>query len=121
MAIGEDLKARIEALREASPELKGVLLASSDGLPIAHSLPNGLDPNRIAALAAIAYGTGRRITLSLGDGAWGEVTIRTQEGALFLYSAGTSAVLAISCIAGGNDGLIHLEARTAAKEIGDLL
>ena len=39
---------------------------------------------------------------------------------MFVYSAGTKAVLAVISPQGGNAGLIHLEARTAAKEIGDL-
>ena len=34
MAKGDALKAHIEALRSAIPELKGVLLASNEGLPI---------------------------------------------------------------------------------------
>ena len=54
MAKGEALKGHIEALRNAIPELKGVLLASNEGLPIAHSLSNGADPNRVAAMAAAA-------------------------------------------------------------------
>ena len=44
MAKHEALKNHIEALRDAIPELKGVLLASNEGLPIAHSLSNGSDP-----------------------------------------------------------------------------
>jgi predicted regulator of Ras-like GTPase activity (Roadblock/LC7/MglB family) len=121
MARGEELKARIEALHNALPELKGVLLASNEGLPIAHSLSNGVDPNRVAAMAAAASSLGRRISLSLNSGAFEEVSVQAEDGALFLYGAGTTAVLAVSSPASGNDGLIHLEARTAAKEIGDLL
>jgi len=52
MAKGETLKATLEDLRNAIPELKGVLLASNEGLPIAHALTNGTDPNRLAAMAA---------------------------------------------------------------------
>ena len=51
MAKGEALKAHLETLRNSIPELKGVLLASNEGLPIAHLLTNGADPNRIAAMA----------------------------------------------------------------------
>ena len=54
MAKGEALKSQIEALRNAIPELKGVLLASNERLPIAHSFSNGQDPNRVAAMAAAA-------------------------------------------------------------------
>jgi len=126
MAISDELKARIDALRDAIPELNGVLLASNEGLPIAHSLPHslpsGVDPNRVAAMAAAASGLGRRVNLSLSaGGAFGEVSIRGEEGALFLYSAGAKAVLAVRSTDNGNAGLIHLEARMAAKEIGDLL
>ena len=38
MAKHDALKNHIETLRNAIPELKGVLLASNEGLPIAHSI-----------------------------------------------------------------------------------
>ena len=120
MAKAEALKNQIEALRTAIPELKGVLLASNEGLPIAHSLTNGAEPNRIAAMAAAATSLGRRISESMNAGVLGEVTVQAEEGALFVYSAGSKAVLAVLSPQGGNAGLIHLEARQAAKEIGDL-
>jgi uncharacterized protein len=120
MAKGETLKAQIETLRNAIPELKGVLLASNEGLPIAHSLSNGADPNRVAAMAAAASSLGRRISESMSAGTLGEVSIQADDGALFVYSAGSKAVLAVLSPQGGNAGLIHLEARAAAKEIGDL-
>lgn len=120
MAKGEALKAALEGLRNAIPELKGVLLASNEGLPIAHALTNGSDPNRLAAMAAAASSLGRKISDNIGAGALGEVSVQAEEGALFVYAAGGKAVLAVLSPQGGNAGLIHLEARTAAKEIGDL-
>lgn len=120
MAKGEALKGHIEALRSAIPELKGVLLASSEGLPIAHSLSNGNDPNRVAAMAAAASTLGKRISESIEAGTLGEVSIQGEGGALFIYSAGGKAVLAVLSPQGGNAGLIHLEARSTAKEIADL-
>ena len=120
MAKVEALKTHIEALRNAIPELKGVLLASNEGLPIAHSLSNGSDPNRVAAMAAAMSSLGRRITDSMTTGALAEVSIQAEEGSMFVYSAGTKAVLAVVSPKEGNAGLIHLEARDAAKEIGSL-
>lgn len=120
MAKGEALKGHIEALRSSIPELKGVLLASNEGLPIAHSLSNGSDPNRIAAMAAAASSLGRRISESMNSGTLGEVSIQAEEGALFIYSAGSKAVLAVLSPQGGNAGLIHIEARSTAQEIGGL-
>jgi predicted regulator of Ras-like GTPase activity (Roadblock/LC7/MglB family) len=120
MAKGEAIKIALESLRNAIPELKGVLLASNEGLPIAHALTNGADPNRVAAMATAASSLGRRISESMSAGNLGEVSIQADEGSLFVYSAGSKAVLAVLSPQGGNAGLIHLEARAAAKEIGDL-
>jgi predicted regulator of Ras-like GTPase activity (Roadblock/LC7/MglB family) len=120
MAKGEVLKAQIEALRSAIPELKGVLLASNEGLPVAHSLSNGSDPNRVAAMAAAASTLGRRISDSMSAGTLAEVSIQAEEGALFVYAAGSKAVLAVLSSQGANAGLIHLEARSVAKEIAEL-
>src|SRR5438552_18685171 len=105
MAKVEALKNHLEALRNAIPELKGVLLASSEGLPIAHSLTNGADPNRVAAMAAAATTLGRRVSETMNAGALGEVSVQAEEGALFLYSAGAQAVLVVLSPPGRYAGL----------------
>jgi uncharacterized protein len=114
------LTTHIENLCNAVPELQGVLLASNDGLPIAHSLSDGADPTRLAAMSAAAANLGTRVTEAISTGPVSEVSIRASEGDLFIYSVGGKAVLAILSPQGGNAGLIHLEARAAAEEIGSL-
>jgi predicted regulator of Ras-like GTPase activity (Roadblock/LC7/MglB family) len=116
----EALKNHLESLRNSLPELRGVLLASSEGLPVAHSLSNGSDPNRVAAMAAAASTLGKRISESMSTGNLSEVSIRGDDGMLFIYAAGPKAVLAVMGPMGSNAGLIHLEARGTAKEIGEL-
>ena len=91
----EALKNHLETLRNSIPELRGVLLASNEGLPVAHSLSNGTDPNRVAAMAAAASSLGRRISESMATGTLSEVSIRGDDGVLFVYSAGPKAVLAV--------------------------
>jgi uncharacterized protein len=120
MAKGEALRLALESLRDSIPELKGVLLASNEGLPIAHALTNGADPNRIAAMAAAASSLGRRISDSMSAGALGEISVQADDGGLFVYSAGSKAILAVMSPKESNAGLIHLEARSTAKEIGEL-
>ena len=56
-----------------------MLLASNEGLPIAHSISNGADPNRVAAMAA-ASNPGRRFSDSMSIGALGEIASRGDEG-----------------------------------------
>jgi len=54
-----DLKLVLSAIRRAIPELHGVMIASQDGLAIAHDFPEA-DAERIAAMAATAPGLGQR-------------------------------------------------------------
>jgi predicted regulator of Ras-like GTPase activity (Roadblock/LC7/MglB family) len=115
----EQIQKDIDNLRAAVPELKGVLLASNDGKAIAHSLSQEADPSRIAAMAAAASSLGRRVSDSLSAGALSEIALSGTDGQIFLYSAGGKAVLAVIGPTGANTGLIHLEARWAAREIGE--
>ena len=120
MSRHEALKNHIEALRNAIPDLKGVLLASNEGLPIAHSISNGADPNRVAAMAAAASSLGRRISDTVGVGTLGEVAVRGEDGWLFIYAAGAKAVLAVMSPQQTNAGLVHLESRDIGQQIGEL-
>ena len=74
----------------------------------------------LAALSAASSTLGRRISETISVGKLDEISIQADEGALFVYAAGSKAVLAVLGPQGGNAGLIHLEARAAAKGIGDL-
>lgn len=120
MAKHETLKNHIESLRTSLPELKGVLLGSNEGLPIAHSLAGGIDPNRLAAMAAAANSVGKKINDQLSLGTLGEVSVQCEDGALFVYAAGNKAVLVVYGPKGANAGLIHLESRGVAEAIGSL-
>jgi predicted regulator of Ras-like GTPase activity (Roadblock/LC7/MglB family) len=117
----EGLQKSVDGLRSAIPELRGVLLASIEGLPIAHSLSNGADANRVAAMAAAASSLGRRVSESLNVGSLVEISVSAAEGQIFLYSAGGKGVLAVMGPAGCNAGLVHLEARGIAKDLGEMM
>ena len=116
MSKQEVLVKHIEALCSAIPELTGVLLASSDGLPIAHSITNGTDPARLAAMAVAASNLGARVSDAIETGTLDEVTIRSDEGNLFVYSAGEKAILAVLGPKEANAGLVNIEARNTAEE-----
>lgn len=119
MARLDQLQKCLDELRSAIPELRGVMLASTEGLPIAHSLTNGTDPARMAAMAAAASSMGRRLSDILYAGSLEEISVAGSDGQIFLYSAGTKGILAVLGPSGCNAGLVHLEARSVAKELGE--
>lgn len=121
MSKREEIQHRLEELRDAVPELKGVLLASTEGLPVAHSFANAADAQRVAAMAAAASSLGRKVGESLAIGSLSEICVSGTEGHMFVYLAGARAVLAVLGPLDSNAGLIHIEARNAAQSIGQLL
>ncbi|MDX2151865.1 MAG: roadblock/LC7 domain-containing protein [Bryobacteraceae bacterium] len=116
----EEVIRQLEQLKAAVPEVRGVLLASVEGLAIAHQLAPGIDPQRLSAMAAAACSLGRRVSDSLTIGSMHEINVAASEGHLFVYSAGSKAVLAVLGPGGANAGLIHLEARDTARQIGEI-
>src|SRR5260370_28826788 len=123
----EAFQKNIETLRAAIPELRAVLIGSIEGFPIAHWIAGGAEPSRVAAMAdrisAMAAATmnlGKRVSESISLGALIEISVTGAEGQIFVYSAGTKGVLAVIAPRGGNAGLVHLEARQVAKDVGDL-
>jgi hypothetical protein len=118
MANLELIEKDVQSLRTALPDLRGVLLASNEGQPLVSMLPPEMDAKRFAALAAAAASVGKRVSLSLNVGPLSEVSLVGTDGQIFLYDAGGKAVLAVIGRTGSNTGLIHLEARWAAQEIG---
>lgn len=110
----------ILALQQAIPDLAGVMVASVDGLAIAHDFPQD-DADRIAAMAATALGLGARIADRTNLGELAEAVIRGDRGYLVVYGAGDSAVLVLLGPLDSNLGLMRIEARVAAVQIKQVL
>lgn len=116
----DQLKGILSGLRTNLPELKGVLIASADGLPIAATMGEGSDANRVAAMAATALGLGKRINDTLGAGELTEMSVSGKDGQVYIYAAG-KGVLAVVAPTGMNLGLLHMEARDSARSVSFIL
>lgn len=117
----ETLQATLQTLRSSLPELRGALIATVDGLPIAQSFSDNTDANRVAAMAATALGLGKRINDTLGAGDLTEMSVAGSNGQVFVYATGRKGVLAVVAPAAMNLGLLHMEARDAAQTVAIVL
>jgi predicted regulator of Ras-like GTPase activity (Roadblock/LC7/MglB family) len=117
---GAELARLIATMRRSIPELHGAMVASTDGLSVAHDFPDS-EAEKIAAMAATALGLGGRITERTNLGGLTEAVIRGEHGYLVVYPAGQSAVLVLSGPVDANLGLMRIEARVAAAEVKQLL
>lgn len=117
----EALQQKIEGLRQNLPELRSVLLATNEGLPVAYSLSGNADPNRIAAMSVTVLSMSKRISNTLNVGALNEASVYGEEGRILLYAVGATGVLSITAPTDANIGLLNMEARSLAKELSALM
>lgn len=119
--VEQQLQAKLVELQSSLMDVAGVLVASSDGLAMAHTMPGGIDSNRVAAMAATALGLGKRISGTLTIGNFEEATIKASDGSIYLYMIGQVGSLAIMTSGQANVGLINLEARRAVRELAGII
>lgn len=116
----EQLQRSLDGIGRAVPDVEGALLASRDGLAIAASVGSA-EPSRIAAMAATVLALGTTVVDTCRLGEFQETVIQSDGGVFVVYDAGDLAVLAVLARSGANLGLVHLEARRTAADLGRLL
>lgn len=116
----QELSRCLASLRRAIPELRGGMIASTDGLPVSHDFADQ-DADRIAAMAGMASSMGGRISEQVALGRFQEVVVRGDDGYLVAYAAGGQAVLVLSGPSDANLGLMRIEARAASALITRIL
>lgn len=117
LSTGPGLEPPLRALEQRVPDLRGVVLATRDGLAVASTMP-GESTERVAAMAASVVALADQV---MGDpAAAGRSTtiVRGAAGCLFVHPAGSGTVLAARSAAAPNLGLVSVElpATVAALE-----
>ncbi|MFI2074037.1 MULTISPECIES: roadblock/LC7 domain-containing protein [Streptomyces] len=119
MTAAPEVLAELQGLRVRVPHLTGAMVASTDGLVIAH-LVTGMEADPVAALTAAALGVGSRLTDAVGHGGFRELIVSGEGGYVATYAAGNSCVLTLLASADANVGRLNLEARRTGARIAEL-
>ena len=117
----EKLVKRLRELQTNTTDVEASAVVSVDGLIIASSLPGGVEEDRVSAMSAAMLSLGERIAGELGRGGLDEVYIHGSSGYVLLTSAGVEAVLTVLAREQARLGLILLEMRRAAEDIGKMV
>jgi predicted regulator of Ras-like GTPase activity (Roadblock/LC7/MglB family) len=122
VAATQEVLAEIRGLSRRLPHVTGVLVATVDGLLMAHELDAvGVEPDTIAAMAAAQLGLGRQIARGTAQGEFLETVTRAAGGYLAVFAAGTDALLTVVAGTELNIGRLHHEARPVAERVGELV
>jgi predicted regulator of Ras-like GTPase activity (Roadblock/LC7/MglB family) len=117
----ERMVERLRELQTSSPDIEAAAIISVDGLPIASSLPQSVEEDRVSAMSAAMLSLGERIAGELKRGILDEVYVRGERGYVILRAVGEEAVLTVLARQQAKLGLLFLDMRRAAEELSTIL
>jgi uncharacterized protein len=112
---------RLRDLQASSPDIEASAVVSVDGLSIASALPHDVEEDRVSAMSAAMLSLGERIAGELGRGRLEQVYVKGQAGYVILMAVGQEAVLTVLVGEQAKLGLVFLDMRRAAEDLGRLI
>jgi predicted regulator of Ras-like GTPase activity (Roadblock/LC7/MglB family) len=121
MINSDKLNAILQNFVSGTGEVQGAAIVTPDGLPLATTLPGGMDEERVAAMSAAMLSLGERIGNELVRGLIDRIFVQGEKGFGILTSCGEDAVLLVLASEAAKQGLLMLEIKRAAAELMTLL
>lgn len=116
-----ELNSILRNLQSSTPDIEACALISEDGLAIASALPQHIDEMRVAGMAATLLSLGSRASTELVRGGLQQVLVKGERGYAIMVNAGRGALLLALTTAEAKLGLVFLDMRRAAEDIGRIL
>jgi predicted regulator of Ras-like GTPase activity (Roadblock/LC7/MglB family) len=120
MTVDPAVLAELGHLRTRLAELSASVLATADGLVVAHDA-DGSEPDSLAALAAAHLALARRFAHAVDHGELRESVLECDAGYITSYAAGPNALLTLVTSGDANLAMVHLEARRCVRRLVALL
>ncbi len=119
MSVEDQVLAELSGLGSAVSGIEGCVVATSDGLLVAHVLPDQ-EQSQVAALISTLSAVARQAVLLTGRGDLLEAAIRGTTGYVAVYAVGDSAVLAVLGRSDLNLALLQLRTRPVVGRLSAL-
>jgi uncharacterized protein len=98
-------------------DVQGAALVTPDGLPLASSLPGGMDDERVSAMSAAMLSLGERIGKELARGDIDRIYVEGEEGYSILIKCGEEAVFLVLAGKAAKQGVLMLERAVAELKL----
>jgi uncharacterized protein len=102
-------------------DVQGAAMVTPDGLPLASTLPGGMDDERVSAMSAAMLSLGDRIGKELARGEIDRIYVEGEEGFSILTSCGEDAVFLVLAGKAAKQGVLMLEIKRTLAELRKLL
>ncbi|MEZ4607564.1 MAG: roadblock/LC7 domain-containing protein [Deinococcales bacterium] len=124
MSQAKELTQLLEGLQDNLPKLLDAIIATTDGLAVAHlsnRVGDSIDIHSVAAMAAAALGLGKRLTSGLYAGGLKEAQVTGEHGQVLIYAIGEKAALALVVESSANVGMVNFVARRILPKLSQLM
>lgn len=122
MAINvEKLNAMLQHFVTGTSDVEGAALVTPDGLPLANSLPVGMDEERVSAMSAAMLSLGERIGSELARGGIDRIYVEGDLGYGVLTSCAEDAVLLVLANRAVKQGVLMLEIKRIIADLKPML
>jgi len=111
----------LKDLQAATPDIEATAVVSVVGVIMTNALPADVEEDRVAAMSAAMLSLGERTAQELGRGMLNQVFIKGENGYVLLMNAGEDAVLTAMARADAKLGMIFLDMKRTAEDIGKVI
>lgn len=102
-------------------DVEGAAMVTPDGLPLASSLPGGMDDERVSAMSAAMLSLGDRIGKELVRGEIDRIYVEGEKGFSILTSCGQDAVFLVLASKAAKQGVLMLEIKRTLAALKPVL
>ena len=102
-------------------DVEGAAMVTPDGLPLASSLPGGMDDERVSAMSAAMLSLGDRIGKELVRGEIDRIYVEGEQGFSILTSCGQDAVFLVLASKAAKQGVLMLEIKRTIAALKPVL
>ncbi|MCP2731389.1 roadblock/LC7 domain-containing protein [Limnofasciculus baicalensis] len=107
----------LQSFVTATSDVEGAAMVTPDGLPLASSLPGGMDEERVSAMSAAMLSLGERIGKELIRGSIDRIYVEGNQGFSILTSCGEDAVFLVLATKEAKQGVLMLEIKRTLTEL----
>jgi predicted regulator of Ras-like GTPase activity (Roadblock/LC7/MglB family) len=117
----EKLFSVLQNFVSGTSDVQGAALVTPDGLPLASTLPGGMDEERVSAMSAAMLSLGERIGSELARGSIDRIFVEGDKGYGILTSCTEDAVFLVLADKAAKQGVLMLEIKRSLAELKLLL
>jgi predicted regulator of Ras-like GTPase activity (Roadblock/LC7/MglB family) len=117
----EQMMGILKELRSDSNGVQAVVLISSDAMPLASDMPDGMEEELMSATASSLVTSGERVARELSRGNIDQVYLRGEQGDLVVVKVNDDALLACTVDHQAKMGMTLLEVNRCAQKLAEII